>query len=218
MHLFRKRKRISITGFDNKIMLDGIPTKKGIKNLNIVINGSHNTVKISSGTILNHRSNIHITGDNNVIEIGKTILNGTFYIFIRGNCCKCVWGDNTTCISARIIMGEDNSGCIIGNDCMLSNAEIRASDGHTLIDTKTGDVLNRVSGYVSVGNNCWIGQNSVLTKNARIPDNTMVGAMSLVTKKFTETNTIIAGVPAKVLRKNIKCSKYSPSEYMLSKY
>ena len=37
-------------------------------------------------------------------------------------------------------------------------------------------------------------------KNAQIPDETVVGIHAVVTKKFTEKYTALAGVPAKVIK------------------
>ncbi|MBQ8255339.1 MAG: hypothetical protein IJY99_00015 [Alphaproteobacteria bacterium] len=218
MHLFRKRSHISypIKGDNNQILLDNADITRDIRRLRIMINGNNNTIIISSKAIFKHTSNIHITGNNNFIQIGDGDIGGVFYIFIHGDRCQCIWGDNTTAVHTNIIIGEDDSGCIIGNDCMLANADIRASDGHTIIDTETGKVLNRSKGFITIGNNCWIGQNCILTKNARLPDNTIVGAMSLVTKEFTATNTLIAGAPAQILRYGVKCSKLSPSNYLKS--
>ena len=211
MSLFRKK--YSISGHDNKLLLGTKPIKRRIKNLKIAINGNHNSVHIDSGTVFGHRCRIYVYGDNNDVHIGRTHTNGSFYIYIAGNNCKCRWGRDTTAIDAKIIIGEDDSGVIIGDDCMLSNVDIRSSDGHSIFDVETGDLLNRATKHVCIGNHCWIGTNSVLTKNACLPDNTVVGAMSLVSREFTEQNTIIAGVPARVIKRGVNFARPCPSKY-----
>lgn len=59
----------------------------------------------------------------------------------------------------------------------------------------TGGVLG-ASGYVEIGNNVFIGMNSIITRNVKIGDNVIIGVGSVVTKDCEE-NSIYAGVPAK---------------------
>lgn len=54
---------------------------------------------------------------------------------------------------------------------------------------------------VSIGRNCWIGMNAVIMPGVILGDKTIVGAGSVVTHSFKEGNCIIAGVPAKIIKK-----------------
>ena len=53
---------------------------------------------------------------------------------------------------------------------------------------------------VVIGNNCWIGQNVVILKGVTIGDNCVIGANSVVVKDV-EDNSIVAGNPAKLIKK-----------------
>lgn len=53
---------------------------------------------------------------------------------------------------------------------------------------------------IVIGNNVWLGTNSVILAGVEIADNCIVGANSVVTKSFLEPNSIIAGNPAKIVR------------------
>lgn len=55
---------------------------------------------------------------------------------------------------------------------------------------------------VVIGKNCWIGMNSIILPGVILGDNTIVGAGSVVTKSFEDGAVIIAGNPAKIIRKN----------------
>ncbi len=54
---------------------------------------------------------------------------------------------------------------------------------------------------ITLGNNCWIGMNSIILPGVSLAANTVVGAGSIVTHSFPEGNCIIAGNPARVIRK-----------------
>ena len=53
------------------------------------------------------------------------------------------------------------------------------------------------------GNKIWIGCRCTILKGSNIPDGCVIGAMSCVTGNKFENNTIIAGVPAKSIKKII---------------
>ena len=53
---------------------------------------------------------------------------------------------------------------------------------------------------VRIGENCWIGMNSVILPGVELGDNTVVGAGSIVTKSFPKGKCVIAGNPAKIIK------------------
>lgn len=57
------------------------------------------------------------------------------------------------------------------------------------------------SNPIIIGNNVWIGSNSVILKAVRLGDNTVVAAGSVVTKSFENGFCILAGNPAKIIKK-----------------
>lgn len=54
-------------------------------------------------------------------------------------------------------------------------------------------------GKISIGNNCFIGENSILLYGISIPDNTIIAAGSVVTKSIKDQFQIIGGNPAKII-------------------
>lgn len=104
-----------------------------------------------------------------------------------------------------------DSSVSIGHDCLFSdNIELWASDTHAIYDNN-GDVLN-LGKSIKIGNHVWIGRYVKILKNTEIQDNSVVGMGSIVTKKFTETNCVITGNPAKIVKRNINWDVRRPDE------
>lgn len=51
---------------------------------------------------------------------------------------------------------------------------------------------------VIIGENCWIGMNSIILPGVNLGPNTIVGAGTVVTKSFLEGNCVIVGNPGSV--------------------
>ena len=85
---------------------------------------------------------------------------------------------------------------------------IRCSDGHSVFSTD-GKILNRAYG-VKIGNHVWIGQDVLVSKNTEIPDGCIVGARAVVTNKFDKSNCVLAGVPARITKENIRWERIAP--------
>jgi len=58
-----------------------------------------------------------------------------------------------------------------------------------------------------IGNNVFIGINSIIMPGVTIADNIIIGSGSVVTKDFLESYCIIAGNPAKVIKQNVDIGK-----------
>lgn len=82
----------------------------------------------------------------------------------------------------------------VGDDVTLaSNVRILAHDAST---AKTG--AHTKVGIVRIGNNVFIGADSIVLCNTRIGDNVIIGAGSVVTKDIP-SNSVYAGNPAKFI-------------------
>jgi hypothetical protein len=54
---------------------------------------------------------------------------------------------------------------------------------------------------IELGEKCWIGMNSVIMPGVSLGPRTIVGAGSVVTKSFSAGNCVIAGSPARLIRR-----------------
>lgn len=121
-------------------------------------------------------------------------------------------GKNFSCVSASCYLYE-GKGIYIGDDNQWSfGIQIRNSDAHAIIDIKTEECLN-YGRDVIIGKHVWIASNCIILKGACIRDNTVIGAGSVVTKDFMEENCVLAGNPAKLVKRDISWSRKSPMDY-----
>lgn len=132
---------------------------------------------------------------------------GIFSKHSRGS--RCVIGANFSCVEAMINFSE-NAKVEIGDDCMLSSGiNIWNWDGHTILD-ESGNCINHARD-IYIGNHVWVGMQVSISKGAFISDNSVVGQKSLVSKKFPQSNVLIAGVPAKILKERINWDRKTPT-------
>jgi acetyltransferase-like isoleucine patch superfamily enzyme len=90
----------------------------------------------------------------------------------------------------------------IGRDCMMSKfITIGNNDGHPIYDIETNKQIN-IKRSIIIGNHVWLGTKCTILSGSKIGEGSIVGANSLVNRKF-DNNCIIAGNPACLKRKDI---------------
>lgn len=102
----------------------------------------------------------------------------------------------------RITIGENT--CIGGN-CKILDNDFHPVDWETrnklLNDSYGGDSSDLIPAKeIRIGKNCFIGCNSIILKGTVLGDGCVVGAGAVVSGKF-ENNSVIAGNPAKLIKK-----------------
>lgn len=87
----------------------------------------------------------------------------------------------------------------IGDNCMLAPNVAIYTAGHP-IHPDTRNTMYEYGIEVTIGNNVWIGGNTVVCPGVKIGNNCVIGAGSVVTKDIPDWS-IAAGNPCKVIRK-----------------
>ena len=128
-------------------------------------------------------------------------------IVTRAPGAEIVIGDNVGISGATIYARK---GIYIGdNTCIGGNCKILDNDFHPidaedrlklLQDVHGGDSDLVPSREINIGKNCFIGCNTIILKGTVLGDGCVVGAGAVVSGKF-ENNCVIAGNPAKVIRR-----------------
>jgi len=82
------------------------------------------------------------------------------------------------------------------------NTKILDNDFHPLeIEARNADIKEKIGTRpIVIGKNCFIGCNALILKGTELGDGCVVGAGAVVSGKFEE-NTVIAGNPAKIIKR-----------------
>ena len=112
-------------------------------------------------------------------------------------------GDKTT-VEGAYLLCDGECEIRIGEDCMFStDIMIRTGDTHRIYDHDSGSCINKPQS-VTVDDHVWIARDVMVLKGSRINKGSIVGAKSLVTKLDHQENSVLAGVPAKVVKVNVR--------------
>ena len=104
---------------------------------------------------------------------------------------------------SRVFLSVKNHTSIhVESNCLISNpVGISTTDWHRIVD-EDGVIVNPEKD-IHIGKHVWIGSTVIIGKGVSIPDNTVIGTGSVVTKPFSEKNTVIAGNPAEIKKHRI---------------
>lgn len=92
---------------------------------------------------------------------------------------------------------QDHGGVSLGDGCQIGHNVVFATLNHGLAPE---DRQTTYPAPITLGKNVWVGSNSTILQGVTIGDNAVIAAGSVVTKDVPE-NTIVGGVPARIIRK-----------------
>ena len=175
------------------------------ENVNIKYYGVNSTIVFNKKTSIKNL-NLHV-GDGCYLYFGENFsVRHSFTIDARARNTTIWFSKNANVGTGTIYAGDsDNLEVIIGDNFLSAiGLMIRVSDGHPIYDLKTNELINESKFGVHIGNNVWCGANVCITKDVIVPDMVVIGMSALVCKSNFLSNSIIAGVPAKTIKTDIK--------------
>jgi acetyltransferase-like isoleucine patch superfamily enzyme len=92
---------------------------------------------------------------------------------------------------------QDQGGITIGDGSLVGHNVVMATLNHGLAPS---DRSTTYPAPIIIGKNVWIGANATIVPGVTIGDNAIIAAGAVVTKDVQE-NTIVGGVPAKLIKR-----------------
>ena len=111
-------------------------------------------------------------------DFGRNITVGR-NVFINSGCCF-----------------QDQGGIVLGDGVLVGHQVVFATLDHDLDPARRGGMF---PAPIRVGKNVWIGAHATILKGVTIGDNAVVAAGAVVTKDVP-ANTVVGGVPARVIK------------------
>ena len=156
------------------------------------------TIRYSSRNFFVKRSanikGIHHLKIGKNVQIGKDI---RINFFIKDK--KLILKDNVyICNRVSFIVGDQ---IIIGKDVVIASDVCIVSENHgfdPLCEIPYKDQKLSIS-PISIGDNCWIGEKSIILPGVNIGQGSVIGAGSIVTKSVPDYSVVV-GNPARIIK------------------
>ena len=103
---------------------------------------------------------------------------------INHNCC--VWAGQ-------------GSKVVLGNDVLMGPGVCLFAANHGTVKGRPMMWQERTEADILIGDDVWLGANSVVTAGTRIANGVIVAAGAVVTKDVTEEDVIVGGIPARII-------------------
>lgn len=186
--IFNKYKKKLFHSISKRIKLDDKGKGNSIEwgenfyydKIHITFNGNNNHITIGNNCRFMQTNHLYVQGDGNTIEIGNNVS----------------FDQNVGVLAAEGTRVTIEDGCMFAE-----GVRIRTSDQHYIYDCDSNQIVNRARD-VKIGKNVWLGAYVIINKGVTIKNDSIVGIGSIVTKDI-ESNCIAAGIPAKIVKKNI---------------
>ena len=146
-----------------------------------------------------------LDGGGNIVQIGEHCSLSGVVIYMNSDNNRLIIGDNVrvnatkqspTCFNAC-----DGSSIVIEDNCLFSNSiEVHTTDYHKIY---SNNHCYNTPEDIHIGKHTWVGLRTLILKGVKLSPNTIVGANSVVSSSCNESGVIIAGGPAKIVKRDV---------------
>lgn len=106
----------------------------------------------------------------------------------------------------------DTSPVIIGDGCLIAPHVVLSCASHP-VDPRQRSEGIEISRPITIGRNVWIGAHATVCGGVTVGDNTVIGAGAVVLHDIP-ANSVVAGVPARVIRPISENDRLAPEQIM----
>lgn len=178
----------------------------GLKKGSIVIDAPIRRGMIKMAALKSEKSGVAVNNSTKLVfrNNGKLVFKGDASLGAGTSICssgeKIVFGERFSC-NVNCFFSSCTS-ISFGEDVLLGwNVNIRDDDGHPVYDM-LGNEINHAA-PVNIADHVWIASYVDILKSVTIAQGIIIGYRSLVTKSALEENSIYAGSPAKVVKRDV---------------
>jgi len=180
-----------------------VSSERRLKKTTIKLRGSNNRLVIGEDVTLTH-CEIRLDGEDNLIEIGDHMRFSSGKIYLGGTTGQHIRIGAETTVEGAYLLVDEAASIDIGRDCMLSTEIImRTGDKHSILDVASGKRINP-SRDIRIADRVWIGRDVTLLKGVVLQSETVVATRSLVSSAFDEGECVVAGVPARIVKRGVR--------------
>jgi acetyltransferase-like isoleucine patch superfamily enzyme len=122
-----------------------------------------------------------------------------------GHGCKLRVHEGELSIGAKTVIGQECTVSAyqhvsIGRECIIADRVMLIDFDHGVTEVERPIRLQGIyKRDVNVGHNVWIGYGACVLRGVSVGDNCVIGTSAVLTRSF-EANSVIAGVPARMIR------------------
>lgn len=163
-------------------------------------------VVVAVGSALHSLSTLLVGGDGATvfIDAGCELTAGEVYC---GGGSSIVLHGPLVATRCAVVDARNGGGVVAGPEQLwAADVYVATDDMHRLEDRATGERLNPFGASVRLGRHVWLCKDAVVTGHTDVGDGAVVAMRSVVRGQKVPAHSVVAGVPARVVRDDVAWS------------